>query len=576
MPRPALLVVDEDPDALAAVESQLTQRYSHDYRVVGAGGAEEATQTLTELARSGDDVALVLSEQWMPGTTGSEFLARARELHPHAKRALLLAWGEWSDQPTAEAVLNAMALGRIDYYVLRPAGSPDEVFHQAISSFLLDWTNARRINPHATWVIGESWSGRAYELRELLQRCAAPHSFCLADSSKARALLGNSSVAELPAIVFPDGQVLENPSDFEFAAASSAAMLDANREEFDVVIVGAGPTGLSAAVYGASEGLAVMVIDEGGVGGQATSSSLIRNYLGFPHGVSGGRLAERAYEQAWAFGAAFTFMSEATSLDRSGDRFLVTTTIGQTLRTRTVILSTGATYRRLGVPELEELVGAGVFYGGPASEAHALTGKEAYVVGGGNSAGQAALHLSRHARRVTLVVRTQSLSAGMSHYLLREIEATPNIEVRLGTEVVGGGGDGHLQQLVLREGRGGRGETVEADGLFILIGAWPRTSWLPDELARDARGFLLTGADAREAWREERPPLALETSIPGVFAAGEVRHGSAKRVAAAVGEGSVAIQQVHSYMVGARLHARRSGFDGAAAERRSERSPVRS
>jgi thioredoxin reductase (NADPH) len=574
MSLPVVLAVEEEPDALRELETQLGQRYMHDYRVICIGDAGEALRALTDLARSGDEVALVIAEQWFETSTGSELLSRVRELHPHAKRALLISWGEWDDDATAEAVLHAMGLGRIDYYLLRPTGPPDEVFHQAISSFLLEWTKDRRVHPHTTWIVGRSWSGRAYELRDVLERCALPHSFCLADSSKGRELMANaSSDAKLPLVVFPHGGVLEDPSDRDLAGASAGA--SAGKDEFDVVIVGAGPAGLSAAVYGSSEGLDTLVVDEGGIGGQATSSSLIRNYLGFPRGVSGGRLAEQAYQQAWIFGTGFNFMQAATRLDRVDDRMLVTIADERTVSARTVILATGAAYRRLGVPALEELVGAGVFYGGPTSESHAMAGTDAYVVGGGNSAGQAALHLSRHASRVTLVVRAQSLRAGMSHYLVREVEAAPNVEVRLGTEVVGGGGDGRLQHLVLREGRDGPEEAVEAAGLFILIGARPRTSWLPAELARDPRGFVLTGADALEAWREERAPLALETSIPGVFAAGEVRHGAAKRVASAVGEGSVAIQLAHRYLVGARLDSPRHADRKAATDGARERAPAR-
>ncbi len=326
--------------------------------------------------------------------------------------------------------------------------------------------------------------------------------------------------------------------------------VEPRRDDFDVVIVGAGPAGLSAAVSGASEGLDTLVIDAGGIGGQATASSMIRNYLGFPRGVSGSRLAERAYNQAWVFGAGFAFMLRAMGLDRVGDRLVVTLSDGRRVGARAVILATGATYRRLDVPVLEAFDGAGVFYSGPGAEAHAMAGKEALIVGGANAAGQAALHLARYARRVTLVVRAQSLRAGMSHYLVREVEATPNVQVRLGTSVVGGGGEGRLEYLVLREGAAGEHETVAADGLFVLIGARPHTDWLPAEVARDAHGFLLTGADLPDdhSPRLNRLPFLLETSMPGVFAVGDVRHGSVKRVASAVGEGSIAIQFVHALL----------------------------
>ena len=336
-------------------------------------------------------------------------------------------------------------------------------------------------------------------------------------------------------------------------------------EDFDVVIVGAGPAGLSAAVYGASEGLDTLVVDEGGIGGQATSSSLIRNYLGFPRGVSGRRLAQQAYNQAWVFGANFTFMHEVADLRRDRGHLVVSLSDGRHIGTKAVILAVGATYRRLGVFALEALSGAGVFYGGPGSESTAMAGKDAYIVGGANSAGQAALHLADYARRVTLVVRASSLDAGMSHYLVREVERAPNVDVRLDTHVVGGGGDGHLQYLELHSHATDERETVSADGLFVLIGARPRTDWLPEQLARNEQGFLLTGDDLGDDWPLERPPLPLETSMPGVFASGDVRHGSVKRVASAVGEGSVAIQQVHSLLATAELNADQPVRDTASA-----------
>ena len=555
MPGPVLLAVDDDPDALRAVESELRDRYARDYTVVCEESPEAALRRLEGLAEDGAEVALVLAGQWLSRITGSELLGRVHQLHPHAKRGLLIEWGGWGDRATGEAIHDAMAHGRIDYYVLRPSGIPDEVFHQAVSIFLLEWSRSQRIAPHTIHVIGESWSGRAYELRDILERCAMPHAFCLADSDKGRELLASvEGEPGLPLMILPDGRVLADPSDAEVGSAGGAAV-DPRESEFDVVIVGSGPAGLSAAVYGASEGLSTLVVDEGGIGGQATSSSLIRNYLGFPRGVSGGRLAEQAYEQAWVLGANFAFMQCAIGLERERDQIRVTLSEHGPVTARAVMLATGATYRRLGVPELEELNGAGVFYGGPASEAQGLKGLEVYVVGGANSAGQAALHLARYARRVTLVVRSQSLAAGMSHYLVRQVEAAANVDVRLGSEVVGGGGDGSwLDRLVLRNADG-EDETVAAQGLFVMIGARPRTDWLPPEIARDSRGFVLTGPDLGEdcGWPLERSPFLLETSMPGVFAAGDVRHGAVKRVASAVGDGSIAIQLVHRLVAADRL-----------------------
>jgi thioredoxin reductase (NADPH) len=558
MPGPVLMAIDRDPDSLGVVEAELRDRYSRDYTVLCEHSPEAALRALEKLAADGRDVALVLAAHWLSGATGGELLGRVHQLHPHAKRGLLIEWGGWGDRETGEAIHDAMAHGRIDYYVLRPSGTPDEVFHQAVSSFLLEWSQAQKIAPHTIHVVGKSWSGRAYELRDALERCAIPHAFCLADSDKGRALLQDvDSEVQLPLIVLPNGKVLTDPSDAELASAAGAAV-DPCENDFDVVIVGSGPAGLSAAVYGASEGFNTLVVDEGGIGGQATSSSLIRNYLGFPRGVSGGRLSEQAYEQAWVLGANFAFMQGAVRLERENGRIHVTLSEHGPVTARAVILATGARYSRLGVPELEELNGAGVFYGGPASEAHGLKGLDAFVVGGANSAGQAALHLARFARRVTLVVRAPSLAAGMSHYLARQVEATDNVDVRVRTEVVGGGGaDGWLDHVVLRTPEGEL-EKAPAKGLFLMIGARPRTDWLPDEIARDRRGFVLTGLDLGEdcGWPLERRPFLLETSMPGVLAAGDVRHGAVKRVASAVGEGSIAIQIVHQLVADERLHPR--------------------
>ncbi len=552
----AIVAVDEDLGALRDVERELRDRYARHYRIMCTTAAHEARACLRQLAAAGEEVALVLAGERLSGMTGSDLLDQARHLHPHAKRVLLIEWGAWGQRATGEAIFDAIAHGRIDHYLIRPSTSPDELFHQAISGLLLDWAEARRTSPHTIHVVAESWSGRAYELRNLLGRCAMPHSFCLADSHDGRAhVAGATNGARLPIVVFPDGTVLADPTNAELAKATGSSV-DAEQMDFDLVIVGAGPAGLSAAVYGASEGLATLVVDEGGIGGQATSSSLIRNYLGFPRGVTGRRLAQDAYQQAWVFGARFAFMQGVTDLQRVHDRLVVTLADGERIRSRAVLLAGGASYRRIGVPALEALNGVGVFYGGPASEAQAMSGRDVYVVGGANSAGQAALYLARHARQVTLVVRAQSLNAGMSSYLAREVEATPNLRVRLGTELTGGGGDGSLEHLVFRK----RGESVEetlpADALFVMIGARPNTGWLPPEIARDQSGFVLTGGDLGEErpWSLDRRPLLLETSMPGVLAAGDVRHGSVKRIASAVGEGSVAIQLLHGLTAAERTH----------------------
>ena len=567
MPAPSLVAVDEDPGALADVDRELRDRYGRHYSVMSTGSPDEALARLEELAAGDEQVALVLAGHSLTGTTGSELLERVRHLHPQAKRGLLIAWGEWGDEETGEAIFDAMAHGRIDHYVIRPAESPDELFHQAVTSLLLEWAEARGTSPNTIYIVGESWSGRAYELRNTLERCAISHTFCLADSQQGRALVAKAGAgAKLPVVVLPDGTVLTDPTNAELAKASGS-LVDPERADFDLVIVGAGPAGLSAAVYGASEGFSTLVVDEGGIGGQATSSSLIRNYLGFPRGTSGRRLAQNAYAQAWIFGASFAFMQRVTALAREDDRLVLDLTDSGRVTARAVVLATGASYRRLGVPELEELNGAGVFYGGPTAEAPTVAGQDVYVLGGAISAGQAAVYLAAYARRVTLVVRAQSLGAGMSHYLVRQVESTPNLDVRLRTEIVGGGGDGWLEQLVLRDHSTDSDETVGADGLFLMIGARPHTEWLPPEIDRDKRGFVLTGADlpGSGVWPLDRDPFLLETGMPGVFAAGDARHGSVKRVASAVGEGSVAIQLLHRLFVADRLHPRGRAREPASA-----------
>jgi thioredoxin reductase (NADPH) len=553
MALPVLLAVESDHERLDFLETQLIQRHSSDYRVVCLEDPDLAKLQLTELADIGEDIALVLAG--ISESRSGRLLEHVRQFHPHAKCALLVPSDVWTDRSSADEIRASIALGRIHYYVVQPAGPPDEVFHQAISSFLLEWATEQRLVPQTIHIVGETWSGRAYELRNTFEQCAAPHTFSLANSTEGRHLLAKAGPdAKLPLMVLPDGRVLSDPSNREIAEAAGA-LNDFDRDTYDVVIVGAGPAGLSAAVYGASEGLRVLVVDEGGVGGQVRSSSLIRNYLGFPKGVSGSRLAEQAFEQASVFGATFVFMHRATTLGGVGDRRILSLADGRQVTARSVVLTLGATYRRLGLPELEALNGAGVFYGGPVSEAPALSAKNAYVVGGGNSAGQAALHLARYAKQVTLVVRAQSLQSGMSHYLIQQVEATSNLVVRTRTEVVGGNGDGRLQHLVLRTLGTGGDEIVAADALFVLIGADPHTDWLPVEIERDTRGFLLTGEELwdRSNWPLARRPYTLETSMPGVFAAGDVRRSSIKRVASAVGEGSIAIRLVQEHLADVRL-----------------------
>jgi thioredoxin reductase (NADPH) len=552
MSRPVLMAVDDDPAALGLLKRELDKRYGADYRVICEANTQAGLKGLEQLQAAGGQVALVLADQWMPTMTGVAFLAHTRVLHPTAQRALLIDWG---DRSTAEPILQAATFGQIDDWIAKPTQPADEGFHQAIGEFLYEWARLNRPGFQAVRVVGEQWSARSHELRDLLSRNSIPFGFYPVDSQQGQRLLGSVEATgeQLPVVVMLDGRVLVDPSNAALAEAlgirtSPAASI------YDVTVIGAGPAGLAAAVYGASEGLQTTILEPEAIGGQAGSSSKIRNYLGFRRGVSGAELAQRAYEQAWMLRADFVYGQRAVGLRAAGSHRVVRLSNGSEVASRAVILATGVRYRRLGVPGLEALIGAGVFYGAAASEAQAMKGQQVYVVGGANSAGQAAVHLARYASQVTMLVRGASLAATMSDYLVQEIQAAPNITVRLGVEVVDGHGNGRLASLTLRDRQSGAAETVPAAALFVLIGAEPHTGWLPQAVLRDRWGFVVTGADLLQedgpppGSTLERPPLLFESSMPGVFAVGDVRHGSVKRVAAAVGEGSVAIRLVHEYL----------------------------
>jgi thioredoxin reductase (NADPH) len=551
MPGAVVLLADGSPTR-DRIESELRKRYGTDYQVIVTGSAEEALRVLGQLREDQRQVSLVLADQRLPGATGTELLARVRQLHPAARRALLISWG---DQPTFQAVVEATFLGDIDAYVVKPGTPPDERFHQAISEQLGEWGRAYHSALEVVRVVGEEWAPSSHELRELLGRNGVPFGFYPAGSPDGRCLLEEAGAAgkALPVVVMSDGRVLPAPSPTEVAEALGVATRPAGGC-YDVTVIGAGPAGLAAAVYGASEGLATVVLEPEAIGGQAGTSSLIRNYLGFPAGVSGGDLAVRAYNQAFSFGAEYVYGSPARGLWPEGAELVVTTADGSEVRSRAVVVATGMAYRRLGIPALDELTGAGVFYGAAASEARAMKDRHVFVVGGANSAGQAAIHLARYAAQVTLLVRGPSLADSMSEYLIREIESASNVTVRRRVAVTGGAGQGRLERLTLTDLESGAAETVAAAALFVLIGAEPHTQWLPGAVRRDPSGFVLTGADllqdgrVPEPWPLRREPMLLESSLPGVFAAGDVRHGSVKRVASAVGEGSIAIHLIHRYL----------------------------
>ncbi|MGE5282380.1 MAG: FAD-dependent oxidoreductase [Chloroflexota bacterium] len=548
-PAPLLLAVEGDPATLARVERELTRRYGGDYRVRAERGAADALRALESLREEGAPVALVLADQWLAGTTGAELLARVKELHPSAKRGLLIEWGGWGDADTAEAIFEAMALGRIDYYVLKPQGSPDELFHRTIAEFLFEWARAESSVQGEIEMVAEPDSPRAHELHDLLGRNGVPYVCHTPASEPGRALLAAAGREDgtLPVARVRGGELLVDPSKVELAAAFGVSTELGEEREFDVAIVGAGPAGLAAAVYASSEGMRALVVEREAIGGQAGSSSLIRNYLGFSRGIGGAELAQRAYQQAWVFGTSFLLMREAVELVPGERRHVLRIDDGAEVEAAAVVLAVGVSYRRLDVPGVAELEGSGVFYGASGAEAKALAGRRAFVVGGGNSAGQAAMHLARYAERVTLVVRGGSLAASMSSYLRETIDAADNIEVVLGNEVAWTEGAGRLERIGLRDRESGETRAVDADALFVMIGARPGTGWLPAGLSRDEGGYVLTGPEVvAEGTASAGPaPQMLETSLPGVFAVGDVRHGAVKRVASAVGEGSVVIQQVH-------------------------------
>lgn len=546
--KPVLLAVDDDPQDLEVIGRELLKRYADDYEVICDASPRSALRRLAELREADADVVAMLAARQMGGESGLDWLARAHELHPHAARVLLVERGNRSAN---RPLLEAFSLGRLDRFAAKPARAPDEEFHRLLTELLQAWQARTHARAEAVTVVGDRWNARSHEVRDLLERSGLPFGFVERHSDEGAALLRRVGRADgpFPVLVRYDGLVLADPSNEETAAALGARH---SREDgvFDVAIVGAGPAGLSAAVYGASEGLRTIVVERETIGGQAGSSSRIRNYLGFPLGISGAELCSRALDQAWSFGAETSVLREAVGLREQGTKRVLSFANGTQIVSRAVVLAMGAAYRRLGVPSLETFVGAGVYYGGGISEAQAMEGRRVLVVGAGNSAGQAAVHLAKFAERVTLVVRGAGLAA-MSDYLVREIAVTPRVEVRLKTRVADGHGAGRLEEVVLEDVESGARETRPAAALFALIGAEPRTDWLPGAVRRDGHGFILTGQDLLSPaadWPLRRPPLFHETSLPGVFAVGDVRRGSVKRVASAVGEGGVVIHSVHQYL----------------------------
>ena len=556
--RAAIVVVSRDSSHREALSRELAGRYGVDYGIVVCDEPGELESVVRELLRAGTPVALVIGSVGETDPDGIEALARIRAIDRTVSRVAAVCWGDWD---TARPIFSAITAGKLDHWITRPVQSPDEEFHQSITQFLGEWSSRREGGFEAVQVIGERWCVRSLELRDAFSRNRIPIGFYDVAAESGQRMLGEfrSDRAQLPVVVIRFGgqrTVLANPSNLEIAEAFGLMTPIPAGEVFDVAVVGAGPAGLAAAVNASSEGLRTVVVEREAIGGQAGTTSMIRNYPGFAQGISGSRLAFHAYQQAWSFGTRFLFMRQPDGLSREDGRYRLRLSDGSTLTTRTVVIATGAAYRLLGLPSLEVLQGRGVFYGAGVSEAPVMRGQTVFVVGGGNSGGQAAIHLARWARQVTMLVRSQSLADSMSDYLIREIAAAPNVDVIYGVQVVGGTGADRLESLVLEDRRSRARRSVAANALFVLIGSEPRTEWLGDGVARDRWGFILTGPDLTDdagavnggRWHADRPPLLHETSLPGVFAAGDVRQGSVKRVASAVGDGAVTIPLVHRYL----------------------------
>src|SRR3954454_13690135 len=543
MAGPALFVVDHDTSALHELVADLTRRFGNDFTVKGDSSPEAALAAMQAMADAEEPVALLLVDD-----NSSEFLARAHELHPGAKRVLLVDRDYSSTSPAVQATM----LGRADYHIVRPWAS-DEMMYGAMSEYLSSWRGEQEPNFEQFRIVAAEGDSRVLQLRDVMTRFSMPFGFYAVESETGRRLLDQAGLdaTHLPVVIRYDGQVTVDPSLPDLAGAVAVSVTN-DVDTAEVAIVGAGPAGLTAAVYAASEGLDTVLLDQAISGGQAGTSPLIRNYPGFPHGINGGLLMERTCEQAWLMGAHIVFAQQAVALERRGDDRVVRLLDGTELSARTVVIATGIEWRRLGVPRLEALVGSGVFYGAAVSESRAMQDQDVFIVGAGNSAGQAALDLAKHARAVTLVVRSESFADSMSSYLVRDIESTPNVVVRHLTEVVDGAGDGRLECISLADRANGTVEEISAAALFVMIGGEPHTQWLPDEIARDAGGYLITGRNLLEQpgvhWEYDREPLTLETSMPGVFAAGDVRQGSFKRVASAVGEGATVVRLVHEHL----------------------------
>jgi thioredoxin reductase (NADPH) len=549
MANPAILTVDDDPSVSRAVARDVRRRYGDRYRVVRASSGQEAMDALKEIKLRGEQVAVLLADYRMPRMNGIQFLEAAMDLFPRARRVLLTAYAD------TDAAIDAINLVDVDHYLLKPWNPPEEKLYPVIDALLDVWQQTPEAATTEVRIVGHRWSAPSFKLRDFLGRNLVPYRWLLADEPEGARLLSAAGVTEsdVPLVVTTEGKSLVQPSESELAANVGLATTPA-KDFYDLVVVGAGPAGLGAAVYGASEGLRTVLVERRATGGQAGQSSRIENYLGFPDGVSGSQLADRARRQAVRFGAELLTTREAIGLDARGATRVLRFEDGAEIAAHAVVLATGVSYRMLDAPGLDDFKGRGVFYGSAATEAPSCKDQDVYIVGGANSAGQAAVYFSRYARRVNLIIRGADLTRSMSQYLIDQLGGIDNVHVLAYTEICSCAGDDHLERLELRDTRSGETRPADTSWLFIFIGAQPHTDWLDGTVTRDRNGFVLTGpdllADGKRpgGWALPRDPYHLESSVPGVFAAGDVRSDSVKRVASAVGEGAMAVSLVHRYL----------------------------
>jgi thioredoxin reductase (NADPH) len=547
--RSAIITVDDDPGVSRAVARDLRRRYGDQHRIIRAESGEQALEALREMTLRGEQVAIIVADYRMPNMNGIQFLEQAMDIYPTARRVLLTAYADTG------AAIDAINVVDLDYYLLKPWDPPEEKLYPVVDSLLDVWATTDHRPVEETKIVGHRWSARSSEVREFLARNQIPYRWYQVDEPEGERLVLAAGVdgSELPVVITTNGEALVAPTDAELADQVGLSTTP-SADFYDLIIIGGGPAGLGAAVYGASEGLRTILVERMATGGQAGQSSRIENYLGFPDGVSGAQLAERARRQATRFGAELVTTRDVVGLEVNGSARTVRFDDGTTIDAHTVILATGVSYRQLRAPGLSTLTGRGVYYGSALTEASNCASQDIYIVGGANSAGQAAVYLARGARSVTIVVRAESLIQSMSHYLIQQIADTPNITVRTCSEVIEAHGDDHLERITLRDNATGETHEVTASWLFVFIGAVPRTDWLDGVVVRDERGFVIAGPDLAadgsppKGWQLDRSPYHLETSVPGVFVAGDVRSDSGKRVASAVGEGSMAVMLVHRYL----------------------------